>query len=422
MSNNPKQPKKDDAVLGGAAPNQSGGVILGGLEGAKQRLNSTVVEARISALAEAIDYGEAGLDLVVGALQDESKQVRRQAYLLLRQRKELQIVRALQEYKTWDLFERFYSPLNSLYSYDYVNIFGKREIKEFEPEIGISDTAGIAYAFRCEYDDFLEITDKLAGLLQDPQASKLEALVFGPWVSLLESGDDSSALVNALVAAKEKLPNLKALFLGDISGEEYEISWIRHCNISPILKAYPNLEMLQIRGGDDLAFSPARQENLEILVVETGGLSRETIAQICALELPALEHLELWLGSDCYGGDSSIEDLMPILAGDLFPHLTYLGLRNSEYSDKIAAALVESPILQQISILDLSMGTLGDEGALALLDCPAINEIDILNVSENYLSEDSIEQLQELDCQVIADEQKEDEYEDEEERYCSVAE
>ena len=159
-------------------------------------------------------------------------------------------------------------------------------------------------------------------------------------------------------------------------------------------------------------------------------LGRQAIADICALGLPSLEYLELWLGNPRYGGDSSVEDLMPILSGEVFPKLKYLGLRNSEYSDEIGAALVESPVLQQIGVLDLSMGTLGNKGALALLNCPAINQLDILNVADNYIAESIVERLERLDCQVLADDQEEyyeegeeeDEDEDESDRYCSVAE
>ena len=84
MSNNPNKPQEFDAVLGGKAPPPVEGVVLGGLEGVKHRLTSTVVEARVTALSDALSYGEAGLDLVIGALNDSSQQVQRSASRLLR--------------------------------------------------------------------------------------------------------------------------------------------------------------------------------------------------------------------------------------------------------------------------------------------------------------------------------------------------
>ncbi|RUS95887.1 hypothetical protein DSM106972_089000 [Dulcicalothrix desertica PCC 7102] len=249
---------------------------------------------------------------------------------------------------------------------------------------------------------------------------EIEALVFGLWT------DDktSASIINALVAASQTLTNLKAVFVGDIEDLEYLISPIRQSNFSPLLEAYPNLEVLQVRGdnhpymGDiGLEFSPAlRHEKLKALIVESGGISHLSINQICKLDLPALEYLELWLGSDDFGGDSSINDLMPIISG-VFPKLKYLGLRKSAYSDDIAFRIVNSSIVENLIELDFSMGNLRDDGAEALLNCPAINQLDTLNVSNNCLTNWMIERLNQLDIEVISGEQKY--YED---RYSSVAE
>ncbi|WP_375472565.1 hypothetical protein [uncultured Nostoc sp.] len=72
MAENQNQPKEYDAVLGTQNSAPIGSVILGGLEGVKSRLRSVDIEARIAALKEALNYGEAGLDLVIQAWQDES--------------------------------------------------------------------------------------------------------------------------------------------------------------------------------------------------------------------------------------------------------------------------------------------------------------------------------------------------------------
>lgn len=420
MNNNLDRPRNYDAVLGGQAPPPVEGAVLGGLEGVKSRLASPFVKGRVAALSDALNYGEAGLNLVIQALKNSSKQVQRSAYLLLRHRLEPQVKQALQQYKPWNLVERL-----GIYKHPpHVTSFANRMVEEFDPQTGITAPARIAYALRVEWDEYdVDITDKLEPLLQDPQANQLEALVIGMWTQNIYNSN-SNIVVNALLAAKEQLANLKALFIGDIIYMESEISWIGQSDISPLLEAYPNLEVLQVRGGEGLAFSPLRHDNLEALIVETGGLSRETIAQICALELPALEHLELWLGSDYYGGNSSIADLKPILNDLVFPDLSYLGLRNSEYSDEIADAVVYSLLIDYLKVLDLSMGTLSDHGALTLLNyCPAVNQLDILNVSANYLSEETIERLSELDVQLIAAHQTiEYDYGGGGDRYCSVSE
>ena len=372
---NQNQPTEFDAVLGGQAPPPVEGVVLGGLEGVKRRLTSPVVEARVTAVSEAINYADAGLELVIQTLKDESRQVQRSAYRLLRQRVEPQVKIALQEYKPWNLMERL-----RINGYpEHITTFANRRVEEFDPIAGITDPVGIAYAVRISsrWNEQEYITDKLERLLQDPQASSLEALVIGVW---------DGNIVDELIAASSQLKSLKAVFIGDITSNEYEISWIRQSDISPVLTAYPNLEVLQVRGGQGLEFSPLQHNHLETLIVETGGLSCSTIKDICALSLPELEHLELWLGAHEYGGNSSLEDLTPILFDVAFPNLTYLGLRNSQYSDDIADAIVRSPLMNSISVLDLSMGTLSDKGAEVLLNCPAVGQLHILNLSANFLS------------------------------------
>nr|WP_322710092.1 hypothetical protein [Nostoc sp. ChiSLP03a]MDZ8211218.1 hypothetical protein [Nostoc sp. ChiSLP03a] len=103
------------------------------------------------------------------------------------------------------------------------------------------------------------------------------------------------------------------------------------------------------------------------------------------------------------------------MSGELFPNLKYLGLRSSDYSDNIAICLTELPtIIDRLAILDLSMGTLTDEGAKALLNFPSINQLHTLDVSMNHLSNNMIEELSQLDCQVITNPQANDENEESE--------
>jgi predicted RNA binding protein YcfA (HicA-like mRNA interferase family) len=68
------RPREYDAVKGGQNSTPIDAAVLGGISGVKSRLSSTLLAVRIAALSEALKYGEAGLDLVVSALQDESMQ------------------------------------------------------------------------------------------------------------------------------------------------------------------------------------------------------------------------------------------------------------------------------------------------------------------------------------------------------------
>jgi hypothetical protein len=62
MANNLNYPKEYDAVMGGTNPPPIYGAVLGGIDGIKKRLASSVVEVQIAALSDAINYGDIGLD------------------------------------------------------------------------------------------------------------------------------------------------------------------------------------------------------------------------------------------------------------------------------------------------------------------------------------------------------------------------
>jgi hypothetical protein len=140
-------------------------------------------------------------------------------------------------------------------------------------------------------------------------------------------------------------------------------------------------------------------------------------------ELPALEHLELWLGSRQYGANTTVADLGPVLSGAIFPRLRYLGLRDSEIANEIAVALAQSPILERIRILDLSLGILDDAGAAALLASPGVAQLEKLDVHHHYCSVPTVDQLKRLSIKVDAsDRQEPDIWNGEEHRYVAVSE
>src|SRR5262249_21721721 len=158
--------------------------------------------------------------------------------------------------------------------------------------------------------------------------------------------------------------------------EENEVSWIIQSDISPIFQAYPALEYFRIRGSDGLSIGGGINHTaLKSLIFESGGLPADIIREIAASKLPALEHLEIWTGSNGYGGAPTTKALRPFLDGSAWPRLRYLGLRDSEYADEIAEALMGASILGQLDTLDLSLGTLGDRGGEALLNNPALKRL-----------------------------------------------
>lgn len=270
-----------------------------------------------------------------------------------------------------------------------------------------------------EYEDGQRMNTEIERLSASPEAAQLTSLIIGDWGQAYENSSDE--VVEALVKHSGSFPALRKLFIGDMSYEECEISWITQTDLSPLLPAYPELQSLTIQGGTDLGLSKLQHDKLEELIIITGGLSKKVLAEIAAGSLPNLRKLELYLGVDNYGFDGSLEDLLPLIEPGKFPQLTYLGLKNSEIQDEIAEALADAPILDQLHTLDLSLGTLSDKGAEALLASERIKKLQALNLSYHYMSDNMITRWRASGLPVdVSDQQKSDD--DEDWRYPSITE
>jgi hypothetical protein len=306
-----------------------------------------------------------------------------------------------------------------------------KPVEEFRPEDGIINPVGISYSISFDWGlsgEKRAMADVFAQLVADPRCSELTSLVIGPWAEWVgggnAGGDDIDSLIGLLVGASEQLPSLTSLFIGDIESEQCEISWIQQGDLSPLFGAFPQLESLGIRGGEGLTIGSPSHHNLKKLIIESGGLPVSVVQEVAAADFPALEHLELWLGSSGYGWDGTIDDLAPFLNGEKWPDLKYLGLRNSEIADEIAGHLATAPVLNRIKTLDLSMGNLTDAGVEALLhNRDALSRLEALDLHHHFLSEGMIDRLQELPISVDAsDPQEADEYDGEAYRYIAVSE
>jgi COMPASS component SWD3 len=103
--NNPNQPRKHDAVLGGQAPPPIHGVILGGIEGVEKRLATGLPEYQTAALNDALNYGDAGLNVILKSLQNTTGKVKLLAYSHLRTRSETWVQEALKAYNQYEFLQ-----------------------------------------------------------------------------------------------------------------------------------------------------------------------------------------------------------------------------------------------------------------------------------------------------------------------------
>lgn len=287
--------------------------------------------------------------------------------------------------------------------YENLTTFFGKPVEDYKDDAESWDAAGTVPRFRIEYDSDENIPAMIGNYAALPGTEATQAIVIGSW----PNDETSQEIVEALVAYKDRFPDLRALFLGDIVSEENEISWINQSDLSAIWPAFPKLEHAQVRGTNDLSLGRIASSSLTTLILESGGLPRRIVREALAAELPELRHLELWLGTDDYGGDSTPEDFADLLAGRLFPKLRVLALRDCDYADDLAAVVAQAKILERIETLDLSLGSLSDTGGKALAASPAIAKLPRLDLHYHFLSDAMMAQLAALGPEVDVSQQQE---------------
>ena len=210
----------------------------------------------------------------------------------------------------------FHSVLKEADISNNVKTFAGKKVADYDPEKKPTAGGKTIYRFRSDWEEDQQ-EENLIHFLESDAAAETTGIVLGHWGGEEAYEATPTALIEALVKHKARLPKLNALYVGDIVQEENEMSWIGQTDVSPLLEAFPKLELLRTRGGMNLSIAKADHKKLRALAIETGGLDVSVIRSICTGKLPELEHLELWLGTDDYGGTSSVKDLQQILSGCL---------------------------------------------------------------------------------------------------------
>ena len=152
--------------------------------------------------------------------------------------------------------------------------YAGRRVQDWQPEAGPIDSS-VYYRISLAYDEAEggeQWSDRFAALLDHPGAETLEGIVVGAWGQMFDEQEDATRVVEALVAARDRLPRLRAIFFGDITFEECEISWIQNTDVSPIFDAYPALEHFAVRGANGLRLGTLRHQRLRSFAVQGGGL------------------------------------------------------------------------------------------------------------------------------------------------------
>ena len=272
-------------------------------------------------------------------------------------------------------------------------------------EAALRDPGSVAWRLRSMFREEEEFAPYFDRFLTAVDTTGISALLVGGWCDFT---DDTAAepARDLLIEHADRFPALRSLFFGEIVAEEYEISWIQQTDLAPLLAAFPELTELTVRGSGDpdmaesdapdaglLGLAVPEHTALRRLTVQSGGLPGRLCREIASSGLPALEHLELWLGVRDFRGDAVPADLEPVLSGTAFPNLVHLGLRDAEDTDAWVEALAEVPVTKELRTLDLSLGTLTDHGARVLLGTPVFRGLDRLDLHHHFVSADLCERL-----------------------------
>lgn len=251
------------------------------------------------------------------------------------------------------------------------------------------------------YEDWEE-NNKNAGTMieeikNDPDLPSLEEIVIGCWGETWDENDGAQRLIDGIVEAKEKFSHIRSLFIGDMEGEECEVSWIIQGDYSKLWAALPNLEKLTIQGSSNLILGEISHKNLKELTIICGGLPAEVMKSIGNAKLPALEKLLLYIGIEDYGFDGDADTVREMLADSDFPRLTYLGITDSEIQDELTEVVLSCKYINQISALDLSMGTLTDKGGEKIYEAlKKYDNIKYVDLQFHFMSDAMTDKLESI--------------------------
>lgn len=264
----------------------------------------------------------------------------------------------------------------------------------------------------------IKIGQVIARFANQPGADRSPGLIIGAW----EPGEEAEVAIAPLIEHRRRLAALRCLFLGEFTQEENEVSWILQSDFAPLLEAFPGLAHFAVRGVPVLG-KPVRHEGLRSLTLQSPGTPKDVVNQLRQSVFPELEELDIYTGTEDYGGEIEPDDLRWLLFDNPFPKLRRLGIRNCEVIDALAPMLADAPVLDQIEELDLSLGTLSDKGAEALLASPRLAKLKQIDLHHHYMSEPMMARWQALGVKVdVGDRQEDEEFDGEPMRAVAIAE
>ncbi len=285
---------------------------------------------------------------------------------------------------------------------------------------------GFIYRCRLSHDSYSDTNfkgktvDILEEVLEHPSGRFIQEFAFQ------SNGDPNDGKLQDLVdlLGKKAPPTTRRIVLGD---NVDQISWHHTGSLAKLWKGVPNLRTLEIETGEfdvGTMVAPALERGIFI----TGGLSKSCGTGLAKATMPNIKHLEIYYGTEEYGGGCSVDEALTLLERKDLPKLEYLGLKNSEFADDLARVVggkSAQKLVKQLKVLDLSLGIMTDAGAEALIAAKdQLAHLEKLDLTRNFLTKKGIKALKDaFGAKVVTVEQEEgDEDGDEVYRYVAITE
>jgi uncharacterized protein (TIGR02996 family) len=228
---------------------------------------------------------------------------------------------------------------------------------------------------------------QLQQFLELESAALIEELLLGP------TAHEDELMLDELAGAIEatKPIALRTLLLGDTGDWDISSTHSRMPNSDSIR----GIHNLTLRGGW-MDLGKIDLPELRMLTIESGCLSAENLKHLASATWPKLESLEIWFGDPNYGASGGADDIAPLFTHDV-PNLRALGLRNCPFADELVTRLLGTPLLAQLTSLDLSMGNLSDRGLDALIAARSqLRHLTSIVLDDNALSPKAMTRVGEL--------------------------
>lgn len=225
-------------------------------------------------------------------------------------------------------------------------------------------------------------------LLLHPSSHFLRGLTIGA----LGTPDEYSYIAVITAITRVKHPLLRDLVIGEFPPSMMELAFSRAGNVSTLFSSLPALKRLRLRAGSMRFDSNVKHAALEHLSIVAAELTRASIERICRGALPELRSLEI----SCPSLELRAENLKPLLAKSEkgMPRLERLSLRQCVSAGAIFDALLTSPLLPSLEVLEITDSDLTDKDLAKIVrQAPKLAHVKKLDLAGARLSAAGVKHL-----------------------------